>query len=203
MTTTSSEIDLGFAFTAIPVGTHVCQIYSDDAERRASIEAFLLRGLQARECCSCFSDKLNTTALAAFLGEHELNFDSLVEAGALVLAGARQTYFGDDKFDPDQVLERMDGFYSAVCKAGFSGIRVIGEMDPRIQEIDGGECLIEYESKVNLYLRDHPVTTVCQYNALDFDGAAIMDVLKVHPMMVVRGAVVHNPFYEAPEELLS
>jgi hypothetical protein len=30
-----------------------------------------------------------------------------------------------------------------------------------------------------------------------------MEVLKVHPMMVVRGSVVRNPFYLPPEEYLS
>ena len=30
----------------------------------------------------------------------------------------------------------------------------------------------------------------------------IMDVLKVHPLMVVRGAVVRNPFFVPPEEFL-
>ena len=30
-----------------------------------------------------------------------------------------------------------------------------------------------------------------------------MDVLSVHPMMIVRGQIVKNPFYIEPEEFLS
>lgn len=61
----------------------------------------------------------------------------------------------------------------------------------------------EYEARVSLLLRDHPVTAVCQYDARAFDGAVIMDVLKVHPLMVIRGAVVHNPFFVRPEDYLA
>ncbi len=62
--------------------------------------------------------------------------------------------------------------------------------------------MLEYEAKVSLLLKERSLTTVCQYNANIFNGATIMDVLKVHPQMIVRGAVVHNPFYIPPEEFL-
>jgi hypothetical protein len=86
--------------------------------------------------------------------------------------------------------------------AGRPGARVIGEMPPDIAEIPGGTRLLEYEARVNSLLRAHPVTAVCQYDAHAFGGADCMDVLTVHPMMLVRGAVVLNPFFIPPEEFL-
>jgi hypothetical protein len=62
---------------------------------------------------------------------------------------------------------------------------------------------MEYESRISLLLKDHPVTAVCQYDATAFDGATILQVLKVHPLMVIRGAVIHNPFFMPPEEILA
>ena len=32
---------------------------------------------------------------------------------------------------------------------------------------------------------------------------AIMDILKVHPYMIIKGSVVHNPFFIPPEEYLA
>jgi len=75
-------------------------------------------------------------------------------------------------------------------------------MIPEIETIAGGERLLEYESRVTLLLREKPVTAVCQYNANRFDGATIMDVLKVHPQMIVRDAIIYNPFFISPEEYL-
>jgi hypothetical protein len=47
------------------------------------------------------------------------------------------------------------------------------------------------------------MTTMCQYDARVFDGAVLLDVLKVHPAMVVRGNVIHNPFFIPPDEYLA
>ena len=71
-----------------------------------------------------------------------------------------------------------------------------------IKSVEGGNRLLEYESKVTMLLREHPITAVCQYNSNSFDGATIMDVLKVHPMMIVSGSVISNPFFIEPEEFL-
>ena len=62
--------------------------------------------------------------------------------------------------------------------------------------------LLRYEAELNHILEDHPLTTVCQYDARRFDGALIMDMLSVHPMMIVRGQLVKNPSYVSPEIFL-
>jgi hypothetical protein len=54
-----------------------------------------------------------------------------------------------------------------------------------------------------MLLRDHPVTAVCQYDANSFGGATIMEVLKVHPKMIINGSVINNPFFVEPEDYLA
>jgi hypothetical protein len=61
---------------------------------------------------------------------------------------------------------------------------------------------MEYEARVTMFLRRCPATAVCQYDSRVFDGETIMEVLKVHPYMVVRGGVVNNPFFYQPEDYL-
>jgi hypothetical protein len=97
------------------------------------------------------------------------------------------------------MLGRMTAFYLASVADERSGARVIGEMSPEVTTIPGGSRLMEYESRVNHLLQTCPLTAVCQYDARSFMGATIMEMLRVHPMMVVRGSVVPNPFYVEPE----
>jgi hypothetical protein len=75
-------------------------------------------------------------------------------------------------------------------------------MTPEVEHVPGGDRLLEYESRVSLMVREKPVTAVCQYDANQFSGAAIMNILKVHPKMIVNGIVVHNPFFIEPEQFL-
>lgn len=59
--------------------------------------------------------------------------------------------------------------------------------------------LIEYEARLNQLIEEFPITACCQYDARRFDGATIMDILSVRPMMIVRGQIVKNPYFIEPK----
>jgi hypothetical protein len=196
-------ISLGFTEERFPAGTHICQVFTDDNEREDSLLKFLLSGLQSGERASCFSDKTTEPIISEYLGSHGISFGDVRASGAFTLAGVRDIYFQDNRFDPERMLDVLTKFHDESVHQGYPAARVIGEMTPEIQHVPNGSRLLEYESKVSLLLRTHPVTAVCQYDAHTFDGATIMDILKVHPFMVVRNSVVRNPFFIPPEELLA
>ena len=126
-----------------------------------------------------------------------------MESDRFTLSGANETYFEDNEFDPNRMISLLKNFHNRSVKQNLSGARIIGEMTKNIEQIKGGEKLLEYESKVNKLIEEYPITTVCQYNSNDFSGSSIMDILKVHPYMILRGTVVRNPFYINPDEFLN
>ncbi|MBA4393122.1 MAG: hypothetical protein C0407_06185 [Desulfobacca sp.] len=203
MTPSQQTISLGFSQQPFTPGVHICQIFSDDNEREEALLKFLLSGLQAGERTSCFSEKVTESIVSDFLEKYGISFQEVRESGAFTLAGTSEVYFQDGCFDPERMLSVLRQYYNDSVKEGYPAARVIGEMGPEVQHVSGGARLLEYESKVSILLRDHPVTAVCQYDACSFDGATIMDILKVHPLMLVRGVVIHNPFFIKPEEFLS
>lgn len=196
------SISLGFTEQKFPAGIHVCQIFGSDDERQTSLLKFLLSGLQSGEKASCFSEKVTEALLAEFLAVYGISYIQAKESGALTLACTRDIYFQDDRFDPERMLGVLTQYHMDSVRQGYPAARVIGEMTPEIQHLPGGSRLLEYESKVSQLLRVHPVTAVCQYDSRSFGGAMLMDILKVHPLMIVRGSVVHNPFFIPPEEFL-
>lgn len=197
------SVSLGFTDEKVPVGTHMCLIYTSEEERKESLTKFLLSGLQTGERMVCFSNKMDEDTLESFLADYGISFQEKKGAKAISFSGADEAYFKEGVFDPDRMLETLSAFYRESIDMGFPASRVIGEMTPEIEHVPGGERLLEYESRVSLLLRESPVTSVCQYDAAAFNGATIMDVLKVHPKMIVKGAVVNNPFYIKPEDYLS
>ena len=100
------------------------------------------------------------------------------------------------------MLETLRNYYSSCIEDGIIGARVSGEMTWALKGLPGSEKLMEYEAQVNNVLVTHPVTAICQYDANQFDGGTIIDVLNVHPMMIVRGQIVRNPYYMKPEDFL-
>lgn len=184
-------ISLGFTEQRFAAGAHVCQLYTDDAERLDSVVRFLSAGLDAGEYVACFSDHVKLEELVERLGRPD--------ARAISVSPAAELYFAGDRFDPERMLGALADFHGRGRAQGHRASRVIGEMPARVRDVQGGNRLLEYEARVSILQRTCPVTAVCQYDARAFDGATILEILKVHPLMVLRGAVVQNPFFIEPE----
>ena len=187
MTHSHQTISLGFTNQPFPPGVHICQIISSDDERQESLLKYISSGLQSRERITCISDKVTEQVVEEFLGNYGISYREARDSGALTLRAPRDVYIKADRFDPECVLSMLTADYVDSVAQGYPGVRHVGEMPSEIQHVSGGNRLMEYESKISLLLRDYPITAVCQYDARSFEGAFIMDVLKVHPLMVVQG----------------
>jgi hypothetical protein len=196
------KVSLGFTAQKFEAGAHICQIYSEEEERQGALVDYIISGLEGGENTVCFSEKETDEILAGFFEKKGISYQNACESGAFSLDKTGDVYFEDGRFEPERMINLLRDFYEDSIKQNRNGARVIGEMLPEISSIPGGSRLLEYESKISLLLRDYPVTAVCQYDVREFDGAVIMDVLKVHPYMIVRGSVVHNPFFIEPEAYL-
>jgi len=198
----TKQVSLGFTDKTVPEGTHMCLVFSEEQERVDSLLKYLLSGLANGERTVCFSERITEEQLRDFFSENNISYDERKLANAISLSETSEVYFEGDTFDPERMLKILSNYYDESKKMGFTASRVIGEMIPEIENVLGGDRLLEYESRVTMLLREKPVTAVCQYDANLFDGATIMEVLKVHPQMIVNGEVVNNPFYIKPEEYL-
>ncbi|QIA06224.1 MEDS domain-containing protein [Draconibacterium halophilum] len=199
----NKKVSLGFTNEQFDSGIHICQIYSDEEERTDSISKFILSGLKSNEKVACFSDKEDKKKINHFLQQNGISLYDYLESDKFTLSGANETYFEDNEFDPNRMISLLKSFHNRSVTQNLSGARIIGEMTKNIEQIKGGEKLLEYESKVNKLIEEYPITTVCQYNSNDFSGSSILDILKVHPYMILRGTVVRNPFYINPDEFLN
>jgi len=191
--------NMGFTDERFPSGTHMCLIHSDEKERRKIIGKFLESGILAKEKVSYFADIMQPEEVREWL----LNMDlELPEEDSFSILNAEHTYCTDGEFIPENMLNKLRTFYEQAKKSGYPNARVSGEMSWALKDIPGSERLMEYEALVNDVLVTHPVTAICQYDANKFSGKDILNVLKVHPMMVVHGQIVYNPYYMKPEDFL-
>jgi hypothetical protein len=101
------------------------------------------------------------------------------------------------------MIDTVGAAYDRSIREGYAGARLTGEMTWSTRGLPGSENLAEYECRLNILLRTVPTTAVCQYDAQRFDGATLYDILSVHPMMIVHGQVVRNPYYVEAEVFLA
>jgi len=198
----NKKISLGFTDQKFDPGVHICQIFGNEEERHSALVDFIISGIEANENTACYTEKESDVSLENYFESKGISYKEAKKSGKFSLSKTAEVYFADEKFDPDRMVNLLKEFYNTSISNQKSGARVIGEMTPQVEKVKGGSRLLEYESKISLLTREYPVNAVCQYDAREFDGATIMDILKVHPYMIVKGSVVHNPFYIEPEEYL-
>jgi hypothetical protein len=195
-------IDMGFTKEPFPEGTHMCFIYNDEDERRETIAQFLQSGLKAGEKVVYLVDQTTPEEMRAHLSRYGLNPPATMPENQLAIVPTTKAYIPDGTFKVERMLNNVSAMYTDAIKSHFVGARASGEMEWALRNVPGSEGLIEYESRLNIILVDTPTTAICQYDARKFSGSLLFDVLSVHPMMVVRGSVVRNPYYIPPETFL-
>lgn len=192
---------MGFTGGKFVEGHHIIYLYNDDRERRRTMARYLRQGWIDHEKLLYLVDDISPdemrkelAALGVDVGERQDDFD---------VTRGHHTLCPDHYFTSEFMLGVVGDYYRNAIRDGYTGARGAGEMSWAL--IEGRATvpdLLQYEAKLNRVLEDHPLTTVCQYDARRFDGGLVMDMLSVHPMMIVRGQLVKNPSYVHPEIFL-
>ena len=201
MPQTSRNISLGFSSEVVQEGLHMCYIYNDDKERNRTMAQYLSAGLQGGEKVLYLVDVMSPSEFTDSMGQ--LGLDIPKYGGQFSLSEALPTYCPDGLFSVDLMLNVVGTFYQEARKEGYVGARGSGEMSWALRDgVVLKDELVEYETRLTEVLEQFPMTACCQYDARIFDGATIMNMLTVHPVVIVRGQLVKNPFYLSPDVFL-
>jgi hypothetical protein len=196
-------ISLGFDAEPYPMGTHMCFIFNDEGERRWVMSKYIQSGLDDNEQVGYFVDTMSPEDLKRWMRELGVSLPDELDGRQYSVAEAAETYCPDGTFKVDRMIDTIGQAHYRSIREGYAGARLAGEMTWAKRGNPGSENLAEYECRINVLVRTVPTTALCQYDAQRFDGATLYDILSVHPMMIVHGQVVRNPYYIEPEVFLA
>ena len=195
MTEACRHICLGFTEERYPEGTHICYLYNSDEERRRILPLFARHALLENEAFGYLADVPTRAQLPEAIAELDLATALMGAPGRVELATSMEGYYPDGSFDPETLLASLRGKYERARAAGLRGARLAGEMDWALRGVPGTERIVECESRINQLVKETPITVMCQYDLRKFDGGMMFDVMNVHPVMIVGGHILRNPFY--------
>jgi hypothetical protein len=203
MSDSSSDKHLGFTPELYPAGTHACYMYCDETERRSVVHPFVLAGLQDDETVHYLADAIPAELFGRALDDRSAATLSRSQLSRLHVVSALEHYCPAGEFIAHDVLERLRQIYAASRTNGSSGCRLAGETSWLSPEIPGSEDIVFSESSINALLPSAPITLMCEYDTELFDGLTLFEILSVHPLMVIHGQVMRNPYYVGPDEYLA
>jgi len=189
------HVCLGFTDERYPEGTHICYLYNDDEERRRILPLFARHALLEGERFDYAADVPDADDFPRIIAQLDLDGAGRGLDRDIHMATAREAYFPEGSFEPDAMLARLRAKYAQCIAAGQRGARFAGEMSWALRNVPGSNRIIECESRINDLVKEAPMTLMCQYDLRQFDGAMMFDVMSVHPVMIVGGHILRNPFY--------
>jgi hypothetical protein len=195
------SVVLGVAGIDLRSGDHLCAFYRGRAERDQILVSYLREGVAACHKVICVEEAVVTTALVGALGQAE---DEAIGAGALEFLTPEQSYFRTGQFDmPEMLAYWREGVERALADPRFGFVRVIGEMPQALTDERDLDGFWLYESEMNRFAPQHPQVIVCLYDLDRFGGPLLIDVLRTHPLVLLSGAVLDNPYFVPPDEFVA
>lgn len=197
MTTADLPV-LGVPGVELRAGDHVCAFYREQADRDDILLPFLREGLRAGQKCICVLESVSVGEVRDALG------DTVADDDALELLTPEQSYLRGGAFSMPAMLDFwQQGVAATLADARFPFVRVIGEMPRALTEKPDLDEFLLYESELNRFAPRYPQVIVCLYDLDRFGGRLLVDILRTHPLVLLGGAVLENPYYLEPDAFLS
>ena len=197
-----NRVALGVGGLEAEPGDHICGVFSGAAQRDQVLIPFLQTGLAAGDKCICVVDGASPGEIVAALGLAG-QAASLTVGKQLDVYGAADLLLRSGGFSADEVIGAWKAAMSAVMySAYFDLVRAVQVWSGR-DVLPGMAELLLLESEMNRYLPLYPQVMVCLYDMNRFGGDAFMNLVMTHPRVLVNGAVIENPHFLTPDEVLA
>jgi PAS domain S-box-containing protein len=186
-------------------GHHLCCLYETEEEYRAVLTRFLRQGLERGEKALCIVDSVaeqkaglhSAGTILGYLRDDGLDVEAYLARRQLVFRTHDETYMRTGVFDPDSVMALLQAETAQALREGYSALRVSDEMTWVLSE-----RLTEHEARLGDFLPGICCLVLYQYDRRRWNAAALLNVLRTHPVAIIGTAVYDNPYYIPPAELL-
>jgi hypothetical protein len=195
------SVILGLAGVDLHPGDHVCAFYRGAAERDQILLSYLRQGVEVGDKVVCVVETVGPSEVVDALGPAA---DAAILTGALDVLTPAQTYLRTGQFEMDAMLAYWEASVErALADPRFGFVRIVGEMPRALTtKADLSEFWL-YESELNRFVTRHPQVAVCLYDLDRFGGSLLIDILRTHPVVLLGGAVIDNPYFLEPDEFLA
>ncbi|MDO8897293.1 MAG: MEDS domain-containing protein [Bacteroidales bacterium] len=203
-TSNQPGLKLGIGNYTCNWGVHMCGLYETEKERDEIILGYLKYGCLANDKqIFIFSEQTEENFRKNFHHSCPTCLSNDEQQKRLDIKKAQDIYYPDGDFDPWKMDITINGYYDYTQLDGKNNLRAVAEMCWALQKIEGAEHLFAYESRLNYFVQDKSIISLCLYNVTKIDSATIMNVLRTHPFTISGGIITQNPYFVQPDKWLA
>ena len=193
---------ISFAGNHLDEARHVCAFFNSDDEEYRVLLPFIKDGFECGDKAVHVVNPDQRQDHLHRLAAMGIDPTAAQQRGQFELRINSDTYLRDGLFDQDRMLETFEQLASGNAKGEFPRSRIVCRMDWAAEGRSHVDNLIEFESRVNDVWRCHDDAVICVYNLAKFGGETVIDIMRTHPMIIIGGTLLQNPFFVPPEQFL-
>src|SRR6201987_3483305 len=173
--------------------THICAFFNGFDEQHRVLRSFIKEGFERGEKAFHIVDPELREDHLKRLAAAGIDVDQAIASGQLEVRRWQDAYLRDDRFDQDGILTLLDELLGSGAAAGNPLIRFVSKVEPSLVDKAGEATWLEYETRVNHAVSKYDDPVICTYDLTKFSASLVMDMLRVHPVVIVGGGLQENP----------
>jgi hypothetical protein len=181
---------------------HVCAFFNSKDEEYRVLMPFIKEGFERNERAFHVVDPGHRAEHLKRLSESGIPAEKAEQDGQLEVRRWEEAYLRDGHFDQNRMIELIQEVLKDGKTRGFPHTRLVANMEWALEDRQGVDDIVEYESRLNYVLPQYDDCVVCTYDLAKFNATVVMDILRTHPMVIVGGILQENPFYVEPDEFI-
>ncbi len=157
----------------VALGSHLASLYGTDAGRFGLAVQFLREGLLAGQTCMLYADAgLREQYLQALAGEG-VDVDAAVGTGLLAFPPVKPV-------SAQEWIASFERFVSHTTRDRPGPVRFLGDATTGLANVKSAAELLTLEQQLAAVVRRLPMVMLCPYDVRAFDGATLLESLKLH-----------------------
>ena len=181
---------------------HVCAFFSSRDDEDKVMLPFFKEGFDMGDRAVYILDKKQRSERLQRLAETGIDTASAEASGQLEVRPWENAYLRPGGFDQYAMIDLLEEVAKAATQRAPTMTRLWANMEWALLDFPGVHDIVEYESRLNYFLPNYDMATVCTYDVTKFSASVVMDILRTHPQVIVGGILRQNPFYVPPDEFL-
>jgi MEDS: MEthanogen/methylotroph, DcmR Sensory domain len=197
-------VDIGVGEPAA-TGDHICALYTGPAERDGILIPYIRAALSSGDKCVCVIDSTEPADLLAAIGlDPDTDLVSSLASRQLDLVRAADTTMRSGSFRPADMIGFWKAAIAGVMNSGrYRRVRAASETALSLRDLPDWRQVVQHESDMNRMLPLYPQVLLCLYDLEKVGGAFLVDLMSMHPRLLINGRLTENPYYLAPDEWLA
>ena len=180
---------------------HFCMLHETKEEQFSVAVPFIGAGLAKGEQCMYIADENSPEEVAGEMRKGRIEVGEALSKGALNVIAVSEACVVEGRFSPERMIESLSRMAEDADRLGFTGLRVAVEMSWFLDGPLEHKQFIEHETRLHELFDRHRCPAICQYNVTRFPAAVLLDVLRIHPYVILQGKVCSNHLFDPRQKL--